>query len=118
MTEDQRKKVVAIGFDRFKQQYEEGKPKRVETEFDRLIGKLLLLNKEVSDFIRPAIANGAMRDKGAFEDLLLKLYLHSMTKFSKDEMEQLCAWMLTSTAMTNLYPETLGTDPKLPDNAK
>jgi|SRR6267378_1812622 len=111
--DSERKRMLANSHDILKSLYEKDKPKD-NNPFNALIGTILKLNNEVRDYIKPIVDAGGLRDKPAMEDQLLKLYLFGFSKFSKDELEAVAAWMLTATAMQGLYPDQLGRDPQLP----
>jgi hypothetical protein len=112
-----RRKIVGEGFRRLKQMYSEDKVPEYITDFDKLIMRIIDINTDVSKSIAPVIKSGGGRDVEAMEQLLMSLFLQNSTSFTKDELQQIFAWQMTSTAMVNLYPQRLGVAPRLPDNS-
>ena len=110
MNEEERCRILQAGFDKFKQAADTSIPSP-ESPFNELIGKLILLQQEVKEHIKPIIAAGGGKDPRALEVTIYKLFAHAFSKFSKQELEEIAAWMLTSTAMEGIYPTKLGVQP-------
>ena len=109
-----RRKLVGEGYRRLKQMYAEDKVPEYITDFDKLIMKIIDINQDVSRHIAPVIKSGGGREPEGVEQLLQSLYLQQSLQFTKDELQQIFAWQMTSTAMTGLYPGRLGVAPRLP----
>ena len=112
-----RRKIVGEGFRRLQAMYAQDKIPEYITDFDKLIMRIIDINQDVSRHIAPIIKSGGGRDVEAMEQLLMSLFLQNSTQFTRDELQQIFAWQMASTAMTNLYPARLGVAPRLPDNS-
>lgn len=112
MTEEERQRILKDGFDQFKKLASADDPVQ-QGLFDELIARIMRLNQEVKDQIRPILAAGGGKDPKALEKMVHDLYSFAFAKFSKGELEEICAWMLTSTAMEGIFPTKLGVKPKL-----
>lgn len=110
-----RRKLVGEGYRRLKQMYAEDKVPEYITDFDKLIMRIIDINQDVSKSMTPVLQSGGGRDVEATEQLIHSLYLQQSLQFTKDELQQIFAWQMTSTAMTGLYPQRLGVAPRLPN---
>ena len=112
MTEEERQRILKDGYDKFQKLVAADNPVE-QGKFDEIIGKILQLNQEVKEQIRPILAAGGGKDPKALEKMIHDLYAFAFAKFSKGELEEIAAWMLTSTAMEGIFPSKLGVQPKL-----
>jgi len=102
MNSDERRKIVQAGISKLK--YTQ-KPKL--DEYGLLMEKAMTLTNKVRESVLPVLkAGGYFKDKAALTDLISRLYLEGMTKFSKDELENLCTML-----HTQLLIETIGQSP-------
>lgn len=113
MTPEEQKRIVDAGFNEFKKLVDQEVSSAERSAFDEIIGRIVSLNAEVKAHIKPILDAGGGKDSRALEHTIQKLYAHAFSKFAKQELEEIAAWMLTSCAMEGIYPNKMGVQPKL-----